>query len=217
MNTKNNLEKLNGVIIGESDYKEYDKLLTILTKEKGKIKVYAFNVRKQNSKNIGKTRVFTFGIFELRLNGDRYQLENVILKNSFSELSDEYINTCYASYFVELVDYLSYENVESEGIYLLLYYTFKALVKQKVQAKLIRRIFELKMLEYQGEYKESSSLLSDNKTLIYTWDFVLNTLPKSLYTFILSDEIFNLFDSEVSLEMREKVNKKFKSIEEIND
>ena len=50
MNTKNNLEKLNGVIIGESDYKEYDKLLTVLTKEKGKINVYAFNVRRQNSK-----------------------------------------------------------------------------------------------------------------------------------------------------------------------
>lgn len=217
MNTKNNLEKLNGVIIGESDYKEYDKLLTILTKEKGKIKVYAFNARRQNSKNIGKTRVFSFGTFELRLNGDKYQLENVILKNSFSELSDEYKNTCYAAYFVELVDYFSYENMESENIYLLLYYSFKALIKQKVPTKLIRRVFELKMLEYQGEYKESSNLSSDNKTLIYTWDFVLNTLPKSLYTFILSDEIFKLFDSEVSTEMREKVNKKFKSIEEIKD
>lgn len=217
MNTKNNLIKLNGVIINESDYKEYDKLLTILTKEKGKIKAYAFNVRRQNSKNIGKTRVFSFGVFELRFIGEKYQLENVILKNSFFELSYEYNNTCYASYFVELVDYFSYENVESEDICLLLYYAFKALIKQKIPAKLIRRVFELKMLKYQGEYKESDRLSSNNLTLKYTWDFILNTLPKNLYTFLLSDEIFRLFDSEVSLEMREKVNKKFKSMEEIKD
>ena len=47
-----------------------------------------------------------------------------ILSKHYETLSDEYKNTCYASYFVELVDYFSYENVESEGIYLLLYYIF---------------------------------------------------------------------------------------------
>lgn len=217
MNTKNNLEKLNGVIIKESDYREYDKLLTILTKDKGKIMVYAFNVRKQNSKNIGKTRVFSFGTFELRVNGERYQLENVLLKNSFSEITNDYNNTCFASYFIELVDYFGFENLESENIYSLLYYTFKALVDGKVAAKLIRRIFELKMLQYQGEYKGSDSLSSDNKTLAYTWDFVLNTLPQKLYSFALNDNIFHLFDKEVSLEMKSKVNKKFKTLDELLD
>lgn len=215
MNTKNNLEKLNGVIIKESDYREYDKLLTILTKEKGKIMAYAFNVRKQNSKNIGKTRVFSFGTFELRYSGDRYQLENVILKNSFSEITNDYNNTCYAAYFIELADYFGFENLESENIYNLLYYTFKALVDGKVEAKLIRRVFELKMLQYQGEYKESDSLSSDNETLAYTWDFVLNTLPQKLYTFTLNDKIYNLFDKEVSHEMKSKVNKKFKTLNEL--
>ena len=216
MNTKNNLEKFNGVIIGESDYKEYDKLLTILTKEKGKINVYAFNVRRQNSKNIGKTRVFSFGIFELRNNSDKYHLENIILKKSFKELTEDYDNTCYASYFIELADYFGLENIESEDIYILLYFTFKALIDGKVPAKLIRRIFELKMLQYQGEYKESDKLSSGNKTLLHTWNFILKTVPKNLYSFILSDEVFDLFDSEMRTEMREKVNKKFKSIDEIS-
>ena len=217
MNTKNNLEKLNGLIIGEVDYKEYDKMLTILTKEKGKIKVYAFNVRRQNSKNIGKTRIFSFGTFEVRAINDNYQLENVILKESFDKLSDDYTKMCYAYYFVELVDYLTFENIECENICLLLYYTFKALINSKISPKLIRRVFELKMLEYQGEYKESNSLSSNNSTLIYTWDFVLKTLPNKLYTFNLSDEIFSLFDNEVSVEMREKINRKFKTLDEIRD
>lgn len=216
MNTKDNLEKLHGVVIGEADYKEYDKLLTVLTKEKGKIKVYAFNVRRQNSKNIGKTRTFSFGIFELRLIKDNYQLENIILKKCFDELTADYNLTCYAYYFIELVDYFGYENIESEDVYYLLYYSLKALVESKIDPKLIRRVFELKMLKYQGEYKESDSLSSQDKTLMHTWDFVIKTVPNKLYSFCLSDSAFKLFDSEVGLEMRDKVNKKFKTLENID-
>ena len=215
MNTKDELIKLSGVIIGVKDYKEYDKLLTLLTKEKGKIKTYAFNIKKCKSKNIGKARLFTFGIFELRFHNNHYQLENIILKNSFIELSNDYTLICYASYFVELVDYFSFENIESENVCLLLYYTFKALINNKISPKLIRRIFELKMLEYQGEYKISENLDSDNKTLKYTWDFILNNIPKNLYSFNLSDEIFRLFDNELITEMKNKVYKKFKTLDMI--
>lgn len=209
MDTKSNLVKLNGVIIREDDYREYDKLLTLLTKEKGKIKAYAFNVRRQNSKNIGKTRLFSFGVFELRVENDNYRLENVILKNSFEKLTNDYTDTCYALYFLELVNFFGYENIESENVYILLYYTFKAIIDKKVELKLIRRIFELKMLQYQGEYKESNMLSSDNKTLIYTWNFILNTLPNKLYSFMLNDTLYKLFDKEVSLELKEKVNFKY--------
>ena len=215
MSVNNKLIKLNGIIIGESNYRDFDKLLTILTKERGKIKVYAFNVRRSNSKKIGTVRIFTFGEFELIEDKDSYSLQNIILKESFDNLTLDYNNTCYASYFIELADYFGFENLESEKICDLIYYTFKALVRGAVDAKLIRRVFELKMLEFQGEYKDSESLSVDNKTLKYTWDFILNTLSKDLYTFKLSDDIYKLFDSEMSLEMRDKVGKKFKSLEGI--
>ena len=139
----------------------------------------------------------------------------VLLNNSFDELTKSYINTCYASYFIELVDYFGFENIESENIYNLLYYTFKALVDGKVEARLIRRIFELKMLEYQGEYKESDSLFSNDSSLKFTWDFVLKTSPQKLYTFKLNDKTYDLFDIEVKYEMKNKVGKKFKTLDEI--
>lgn len=216
MNTKNNIVKLNGIIIKDTDYREYDKLLTILTKEKGKINVYAFNVRRSNSKNIGKISLFTFGTFELRENQDSLYLENVILKEDFYDLSKDYENMCYASYFIELANYVSFENLECDEIIDLLYFSFKALVKGIMDKKLIKRVFELKIIEYQGEYKDSDSLIDKNDTLKYTWDFVLTTLPKKLFTFKLSDEIFKKFDSEVDMEIREKINKKFKSLDLIN-
>jgi DNA repair protein RecO (recombination protein O) len=217
MITKNNLIKLNGIIIKETDYNEYDKLLTILTREKGKISAYAFNVRRSNSKNIGKVKLFALGTFELRENNESYTLENIIIKDDFSELTNDYENVCYASYFIELADYFSYENIESEDVIDLLYFALKSLIKGAVDKKLIRRVYELKLLKYQGEYKDSDSLLDKNETLKYTWDFVINSLPQKLFTFKLSDEIFKRFSDEVAIEMRDKVNKKFKSLNEIFD
>lgn len=217
MTIKNNLIKLNGIIINETDYNEYDKLITLLTREKGKIKAYAFNVRKSNSKNIGKAKLFTLGTFELRENNESYTLENIIIKEDFNDLTKDYESVCYASYFIELADYFSYENIESEEVIDLLYFALKSLIKGIVDKKLIRRIFELKILKYQGEYKDSDNLLDKNKTLKYTWDFVISSLPQKLFTFKLSDEIFKKFNDEVAIEMRDKVSIKFKSLNEIPD
>ena len=212
----NNIIKLNGIIVKETDYKEFDKLLTILTKEKGKINAYAFNVRKSNSKSIGKARLFTLGTFELIESKDGYSLQNVILKEDFDDLAKDYENLCYASYFIELADYFSFENIDSSDIIDLLYFAIKALIKGVVDKKLIRRVYELKMLKYQGEYKDSDSLLDKDKTLKYTWDFVITSLPQKLFTFKLSDDIYRKFESEVDIEMRDKVNKKFKSLSMID-
>ncbi len=217
MTIKNNLIKLNGIIIKETDYNEYDKLITLLTREKGKIKAYAFNVRKSNSKNIGKAKLFTLGTFELRENNESYTLENIIIKEDFNDLTKDYESVCYASYFIELADYFSYENIESEEVIDLLYFALKSLIKGIVDKKLIRRIFELKILKYQGEYKDSDNLLDKNATLKYTWDFVISSLPQKLFTFKLSDEIFKKFNDEVAIEMRDKVSFKFKSLNEIID
>lgn len=217
MITTNNLIKLNGIIIKETDYNEYDKLLTILTRENGKINAYAFNVRRSNSKNIGKVKLFSLGTFELRENNGSYNLENVIIKDDFGELTKDYENVCYASYFIELADYFSYENIESEDVIDLIYFALKSLIKGSIDKKLIRRVYELKLLKYQGEYKDSDNLLDKNETLKYTWDFVINSLPQKLFTFRLSEEIFKKFNDEVSIEMRDKVNKKFKSLNEIFD
>ena len=212
----NNIIKLNGIIIKETDYKEFDKLLTILTKEKGKVNAYAFNVRKSNSKSIGKARLFTLGTFELIESKDGYSLQNVILKEDFDDLAKDYDNLCYASYFIELADYFSFENIDSSDIIDLLYFAIKALIKGVVDKKLIRRVYELKMLKYQGEYKGSDSLLDKNETLKYTWDFVITSLPQKLFTFKLSDDVFKKFESELDIEMRDKVNRKFKSLSMIN-
>lgn len=213
MDTKNQLVKVKGLIIKEADYKEFDKLLTLLTGEYGKISVYAFGVRKENSKSIGKIRRFSFSNFELRKINDRYQFEDAKVIKSFDELASNYEDVCFASYFIELADYFVFENEEIENVLKLLFFAFKALLDKKMDRSLIKRVFELKMLKYQGIYTDTSML--KYKNLSYTWDFVLKTDPKDLFSFTLSEELRKMFFDTVDFEMKEKVNKKFKSLSDI--
>ena len=134
---------------------------------------------------------------------------------SFEEISNDYEKMCYASYFVEVVDYLSFENIESTDVLNLIYYTFKALVQNKIDLKLIKSIFELKMLKYQGEYIRSDMINANNKTLKYTWDYVIDAKVNKLYNFELDLSVFNLFKSAVDKEFKQKVNKKFKSLDKL--
>ena len=211
----NNLEKIKAVVIADTNYKEYDKLFTLFTKDYGKIRVYAFNVRREHSKKIGLLRLFSFCEVELKASGDNYSLLDAKMIEDFDKLSDDYANICYASYFVELIDYFSFENIESEEVFKLLYYTFKALTKGVIDRDLIKSVFELKMLRYEGEYIESIDLKTNNETLKYTWDYVLKTEPKDLYKFKLTDELYKKFSEEVDREFKSKVNKKFKSLEKL--
>lgn len=210
-------QKIVAVVIDSIDYKEYDKLFKLFSKEYGKINAYAFGVRRVHSKKIGALRLFAFCNVFLKSNNEKYGIVDVEILKDFGGISKNYELFCYASYFVELIDYFGYENIESSDVFYLLYYSFKALIDRKVDTKLIKLIFELKLLKYQGEYRESSMLGNVNNTLIYTWDFVLKTLPQKLFTFNLKDDVFKSFEKEVEYDFKSKVNFRFKSLERLNE
>ena len=212
----NNIEnRVKALVIADTDYKEYDKLFTLFTKELGKIRAYAFGIRREHSKKIGLLRLFSFLDIELRGESDKYSINDVNVIESFDALSSDYEKMCYASYFVEIVDYMSFENIESTDILNLLYFTFKALVDDKIEVKLIKSVFELKMLKYQGEYIESDMIDTNNETLKYTWDYVINAKTSKLYNFKLEENVFNQFKLMVDKEFKSKVNKKFKSLDKL--
>lgn len=207
--------RVKAIIISDSDYKEYDKLFTLFTKELGKIKAYAFGIRREHSKKIGLLRLFSFLDISLLGEPNKYSIKDVSVIESFEALAADYEKMCYASYFIEIVDYLSFENIESTDVLNLLYYTFKALLNDKIDPKLIKLIFELKILKYQGEYIEGDALNTDNVTLKYTWDYVINRKPNALYNFKLDLKNFNQFKIAVEKEFKLKINKKFTSLSKL--
>lgn len=217
MDTKNKDLKVNGIIINVKDIGEYDKILTLLTKELGKITVYSFGSRRKNSKNLASTDLFIMAEFELKVVKNKYNLSFVNVKEDFHDLSKSYENLCYASYFVELLSFFSFENIEYENHLTLVYCSLKALLNNKVDKDLIRRIFELKCLQYEGIYIESSMLPENStKTLKHTWDHILNHEGKDLFSFKLDEKYLRELDYNVDIEFRNKVVYNSKSLKLIN-
>lgn len=217
MDTKNKDLKVVGIIINVKDSKEYDKILTILTNNLGKIQVYSFGSKRKNSKNISKTDLFIFGEFEIKQNKNHYNLSFVKLIDDFREISKNYINLCYASYFLELLNYFSLENLESDNYLNLIYYALKALIKNNIDKELIRRIFELKCLQYEGIYIDENMLPSNaSNTLKYTWNYILDNESKKLFSFKLTEKYLNELSYYLDIEFKNKVLYNFKSLKQLN-
>ncbi len=129
----------------------YNLRMIVLTKERGRITVFARNVKKINHPLTGICRPFTFGTFALHegRNGS-YNIKNAAIENYFSVIKSDLQLIYYASYFCEFADYFTRENNDERDILKLLYQTLRILEKGTIPLELVRRIYEIKLLAYHG-------------------------------------------------------------------
>jgi len=140
-----------GMVLAESAFDEYDRRVVILTKERGKIAAFAKGARRPNNTLHGKTSPFYFGEFVVYEGRTSYKLVSASISNYFSELREDMESVYYGWYFLELVNYYAREANNETMTLKLLYQTLRALVNPKIPNKLIRYIFELKLITINGE------------------------------------------------------------------
>lgn len=149
-----------GLVINTMPIGEYDKRITLLTKERGKITAFARGARRPNSQLLAATNPFSFGEFELFEGRSTYTLSKATISNYFRELAMKPEEACYGFYFLEFADYYCQENNEEKEMLLLLYQTLRALESEKYDNRLVRIIYELKTLAINGEAPNVFSCLS---------------------------------------------------------
>ena len=72
--------KVNGIVISENNSNDYDKILSLLTPNLGKISCSAKGARRTKSQLLGGTQLFSFGEYMLYNGTDTYT------KNSFQTI-----------------------------------------------------------------------------------------------------------------------------------
>ena len=145
---------LTGMVLSSMPVGEYDKRLVILTAERGKISAFSRGSRRQNSTMLGATEPCVFGKFTLTEGAKSYTLVGADIQKYYMELRTDIESAYVAFYCLEFASVTTRENLEARQILNLLAATLNALCKKKIPLKLIRRIFELKMLVFNGEYPQ---------------------------------------------------------------
>ena len=143
--------KLTGMVLVSMPVGDYDRRLTILTKERGKISAFAKGARKPTSPLLGCSQPFSFGEFILYEGKSSYNVVSADISNYFAELRDDVESIYYAMYFCEFSCFMTKENLEAGEPLKLLYMTLRALSKPALHKKLVRHIFELRFMAINGE------------------------------------------------------------------
>lgn len=143
--------KTSGIVIREQTTSENDKLVTLLTQEKGVIRAFAHGAKSpRNRKNSG-TQMFCYCDFDIyRSSKGVYSVEDAMVKENFFGLRNSIQSLALAQYFCELVSELAPREENAEEYLKLLLNACYLIVNEKKDRRLLKPIIELRFLVMSG-------------------------------------------------------------------
>lgn len=154
---------LTGMVLTVMPIGDYDKRITILTKERGKITAFARGARRPQSQLLAATNPFSFGDFELYEGKSAYTVTKANIHNYFRELAMD-VDAAYTGfYFLEFAEYFCQENNDEKEMLKLLYQSLRALESPAYDNRVVRAVFELKALAINGEGPQVFSCMKCQK------------------------------------------------------
>ena len=143
------LEKVEGIIISSTPYKESSKILQVFTKKHGLISIIAKGANKIKSNLRALTLNYTYGYFYIYYKENKLStLTNVDLIDSFINIKNDIVLISYMTYLCDLTKQVIKDN-DDEIIYDNLIESLKK-INNNLDPLIITNIFELKMLDYLG-------------------------------------------------------------------
>ncbi|HEY2421587.1 MAG TPA: DNA repair protein RecO [Neobacillus sp.] len=145
------LQKCEGIVIRTTDYGETNKIVTLYTREWGKLGVMARGAKKPNSRLSSITQLFTHGYFLVQRGTGLGSVQQGETITSLRAIGEDIFLTAYASYIVELTDKCTEEKKPNPFHFELLYQTLNYM-NEGYDPDVLMNIYEMKMLNVLGLY-----------------------------------------------------------------
>lgn len=143
--------RTDGIVIREQNVGEQDRLITILTKEKGIIKGFVNGGRNPKNKNVAATGLLCYSDFSIeQTKRDAFVIKEATSKNVFFSLRENIISLSLAQYFAELTYELAPREEDSSEFLSLLLNAVFLISKGTKDLRLIKAVTELRMLSISG-------------------------------------------------------------------
>jgi len=143
------LQRVEGIVLRTNPYGESNLILTLLTRELGKIGVVARGAKKTNSRLASSSQLFTYGSFLIQKGSGLGTLSQGEIIHSFRDLREDLVATSYASLIVELTDKAVEEKKNNPFLFELLYQLLNYM-NEGTDAEVLAYIYMTKMIPVLG-------------------------------------------------------------------
>ena len=134
-----------GLVLREVDYKESDKILTILTESEGKRTVKASGCRRKNSPLAAASQLLVYSEMTLFDYQDRLSMKEASTLSEFRGVREDLWKLALGSYFAEVGEAVAEEGVSTPGLLSLILNSLYALDQLDRPPALVKAAFELKL------------------------------------------------------------------------
>lgn len=143
--------KTDGLIIKQQNIGEQDRLVTILTRDKGVVRAFVRQGKNIKNPNSAATGLLCYSEFSLyKGKKDYYNVETARLSNMFSELKKDLTNLSLAEYFCEVAAVVCPTEQEAEEHLRLLLNALYLLSKGSTSQLLIKSAVEMRLASISG-------------------------------------------------------------------
>ena len=142
--------KVSGVVIAENNMGDFDKMLTILTPNLGKISCSAKGARRPKSQLMSGTQLMCFGEYMLFKGSDTYTLNSCEIIELFYNIRTDLEKLTYAMYVTRIVSDVTTENQNSFNTLKLYLNTLYMISETDKNLDFILSVFKLRILKILG-------------------------------------------------------------------
>ena len=135
-----------GLVLREAQYKDNDKILSVLSQELGLISVKARGVKRKNSPLRGGCQLLTYSEFTLYERGGYYMVNGAEPLNLFSGLHQNIELLALGSYFAQLLEMVATSEHSDQELLALGLNSLYALDVLKKPQDLVKAVFELRLM-----------------------------------------------------------------------
>jgi DNA repair protein RecO (recombination protein O) len=141
--------RIDAIVLKHHDYGEADRMLTLYTRERGKLRALAKGVRKTRSRKAGHLEPFTRASVQLATGRNWFVVSQAEAQDTFNSLREDLETIGHASYVIELIDKFTYEEEENAPLFRLLAQTLRRL-NNGDPPELVIRYYEIRLLDSLG-------------------------------------------------------------------
>lgn len=141
---------IQGLVLRVTNYNDTDALLTVLTHDKGKLTVKARGLRRKNSPLTAPCQLLSYSSFTLFENKGYYSINEASVIELFHSLRKDLQKLSLATYFAQVADVMSQEDMPNPQQLSLLLNCLYALCKLPIPEAQVKAVFEFRIAAMGG-------------------------------------------------------------------